>query len=81
MAGGYACAMHAAELLGDEDLFAVEDAVADSSFEGSSVATQGEEEEQEQEEEKEEGGNQRVVRLIALSAKVRGSCSVGSGYE
>ena len=49
------------------------------SFEGSSVATQGEEEEQEQEEEKEEGGNQRVVRLIALSAKVRGSCSVGSG--
>ena len=53
--------------------------LTDSSFEGGSVATQGEEEEQEQEEEKEEGGNQRVVRLIALSAKVRGSCSVGSG--
>jgi hypothetical protein len=44
--------------------------LTDSSFEGGSVATQGEEEEQEQEEEKEEGGNQRVVRLIALSAKV-----------
>ena len=29
MAGGYACAMYAAVLLGDEDLFAVEDAIAD----------------------------------------------------
>ena len=36
--------------------------LTDSSFEGSSAAAHGEEEE--------EGGNQRVVRLIALSAKV-----------
>jgi hypothetical protein len=36
--------------------------LTDSSFEGSSAAAQGEEEA--------EGGNQRVVRLIALSAKV-----------
>jgi hypothetical protein len=58
-------ALHAAKLLGDEDLYAVEDAIADSSFEGRSAPAQGEEEKEE-----EEGGNQRVARLIALSAKV-----------